>query len=96
MPVLETDVERRFCRWLVLHMFVPLKLNVKGRRGFPDRLIFGPGPTFYFIEFKRPGGTTSKLQDYRIKQLRRWGFNVYVCESFEEAVHAHNTQVGAA
>lgn len=47
-----------------------LKLEVKGRRGWPDRLCVLPGGVHMFIELKRPkGGVLSRQQQSRIDWL---------------------------
>jgi Holliday junction resolvase len=50
--------------------------------GWPDLCAVKDGTTIY-IEVKRPGGRTSKIQDYRIKQLREAGVKVYVTDSLD-------------
>lgn len=56
------------------------------RRGWPDRLVIGPGPVLFFIEFKRDADEDlRKLQIYIRNFLITLGFAVYVCRSAEEA-----------
>ncbi len=55
-----------------------LKLEVRGRRGWPDRICVVPGAMF-FVEVKRPvGGRLSELQKLRIRELERLGVKVFI------------------
>jgi len=87
MRRLETSIEESWVLWVKQHYpdWFVIKLKAIGMRGWPDRLIIGPGPTLYFIEFKRPGEKPRKLQDWLHDKLRRWGFNVWVCTTKKEA-----------
>jgi hypothetical protein len=49
--------------------------------GLPDRLIILPGGVIYFVEFKAPGQTPRKIQQYVITKLRNLGATVYVIDS---------------
>lgn len=63
-----------------------LKLTMLGRygiAGLPDRLFLGRGRVIFFIEMKKPGGKTSKIQDYMHQLLVGFGFNVYVVDDVE-------------
>lgn len=54
-----------------------------GFDGVPDRIILLPGGRIAFAELKAPGKKPRPLQERRIAQLRRLGFNVYVIDSIE-------------
>jgi len=59
--------------WYVIKL---IKTNVNG---IPDLVAFKKGHEPKFIEVKAKGGVTSKLQDFRIKELRdKYGLNVEV------------------
>lgn len=99
MKKLELPEERRFYAWIKKHTLLEiLKLNVRGRRGWPDRLLLGNGPLIIFFEFKRPDdtGTLSKLQEIVISELKKYGFKVYVVRSFEEAKEIATREIQAA
>jgi hypothetical protein len=63
-----------------------LKLNVKGRRGWPDRLITCEGGLAIFVEMKRPGEQPRALQSYVHQRLRKMGFTVKVYDEVELAL----------
>ena len=54
-----------------------IKLINTNKNGIPDLIALKPNKCV-FIEVKKPGGTTSKLQDFRISELKKLGFNVEV------------------
>lgn len=54
-----------------------LKLNVVGRRGWPDRIFLYKGNAL-FIELKRPGEKPTPIQEWVHEQLRKQGFTVMV------------------
>ena len=74
----EAVVENKTKRSLRLSGSFVLKLNVQGRRGFPDVLVIEPDGGMRFIEFKRKGGKLSKLQEVTIRELTRRGVRVDV------------------
>jgi Holliday junction resolvase len=54
-----------------------IKLIKTNRNGIPDVCCVKPNDVI-FIEVKKPGGKTSKLQDYRIKELNDKGIKAIV------------------
>ncbi len=87
MNKLESEIENPFADWVNNHLpyWIALKLNIEGRKGYPDRLLLGPLNDHFFIEFKRPGEDLEPLQKHIINELRKLGHTVYVCESTEDA-----------
>jgi hypothetical protein len=81
----ETDIENKFVTWATDHELMPVKLNLAGRRGMPDRMILGHQGKMIFIEFKRPGERARKLQLHNHKILAERGFKVFIVESFVDA-----------
>lgn len=80
MTVKESYTEATVCEYIeTFEDWYAVKLLK--RRGWPDRLILGPGPTVYFIEFKRVGKDAEKLQRFVHKLLRKLGLKVYVCKT---------------
>ncbi len=47
-----------------------LKLEVKGRRGWPDRLVILPQGEIYFVELKTMHGRLSRAQELRAIRLQ--------------------------
>ena len=61
-----------------------LKFISPGWSGAPDRLVLLPEGRLGFIEVKAPGKKPRPLQRARHKQLRHFGFRVYVIDSEEQ------------
>lgn len=80
----EAKVERASVRYARSTGWRPFKWASPGHRGVPDRVFFRKG-RFVAIEFKQPGGRTTKLQDRIIAQLQEEGFEAYVVDSIEDA-----------
>jgi hypothetical protein len=70
-------------RYAIAQGCLVLKLNVTGRRGWPDRMYLFHGRTL-FIEFKRAGEKLRKLQMYVHGQLSRHQFNVTVVDNYSD------------
>ena len=71
-------------RWI--NTYVDWRAIKLYRRGWPDRLIIGPGRTTFFIEFKRDADEDLRtLQKHVRKFLISLGYKVYVCRSTDEA-----------
>jgi hypothetical protein len=86
MRVLEKKVEQDTVDWWEGSCCgVQVKLNLHGRRGWPDRLFLDYGGRAVFIEFKRIDEDARELQTYIHKLLRKRGFEIYVCHTFESA-----------
>ena len=65
---IESSIERSVCKWAKDNGCLVIKQTSPNNRGVPDRLFLRDGKCL-FIEFKRPGGKVSALQDKWIKEL---------------------------
>lgn len=87
---LEQQVERAFIKRAREAGFLVVKMNVQGRRGWPDIMVEGKHGHWY-IEFKAPGryrnvmSGLSQHQKAIITQLRALGKKVLVTDSEDEA-----------
>lgn len=59
------------------------KWSSPSHRGVPDDIVFIYGE-IWFVEVKKPGGRTTKLQDLVMSQIREYTDNVCVLSSKEE------------
>lgn len=74
-------VEKPVLNWCSRQGVLHRKMNGLGFRGWPDRLFILDDGRCIWIEFKRPGGKTTPLQDAIHAKLRALGHEVHVCES---------------
>ena len=70
---------------------VAIKLNLRNRRDWPDRLFLGPGACVLFVEYKRWGEEPRKAQWRKIRLLRALGFEAEIDDRKEEAVERIRT-----
>jgi hypothetical protein len=95
----EDTIESTFCtklhKWAIKKCITLeiLKLNLHGRRGWPDRLIMWEGQHLVFIEFKRPGEEPRPLQAYVHNIIIRLGFKVLTYDNSEEALHGIKARI---
>ena len=78
----EQAIQRKLIKQLEADGYYVIKLTVTNKTGIPDLIALKPNEV-RFIEVKRPNGKVSKIQEYRIKELRSLGFvaEVYRGES---------------
>ena len=80
--MLEKQIERKLCDEVNKLNGMCLKQN--GIAGIPDRLVLLPNGKCAFVELKAPGEKPRKLQEIRMKQLRKLGFKTYVVDGVEQ------------
>lgn len=93
MKPLESALEKAVCNWADAHGILHTKLNLQGRRGWPDRAFWTLGGRPILLEFKRKGEMPTKLQLYVIKQLRKLNYVVEWFDNAEEAIAELNVWV---
>jgi hypothetical protein len=97
----ESSIEETFkkglLRWANGHSIELdiVKMNIQGRRGWPDRMILWEGGNKVFIEFKRPGEDARPLQEYVHEKLKRMGFKVRVYDNADAALEWVKAQIRA-
>lgn len=75
----EKYIERKLRQMVERHGGMCIKWVCPGWAGVPDRIILLPGGRVMFAETKRPkGGNVSRLQEWWIDRLRRYGFQAVV------------------
>jgi len=60
-----------------------IKLINTNKNGIPDLIAIPKDSDVEFYEVKRPKGKTSKLQEYRLKELRNHGIKVEIYKGIE-------------
>ena len=79
----ESYVERKLTTEAKKRGGLAVKFVSPGFDGVPDRLVLFPGGKVAFVELKAPGEKPRKLQQVRIKQLRKMGFMCFVVDGLE-------------
>jgi hypothetical protein len=78
----ESEIQNKVTEHATYAGLVPIRLNVAGRKGWPD-YGYGYMGRMCFIEFKKPGEKPTPLQEYVHGQLRLAQFEVYVIDDIE-------------
>lgn len=81
---LESELERKAVNYAKEQGILALKLNVKGRRGWPDRLYIYMGK-FEMVEYKRPGEKPVPIQEYVHRVLAAHKIAVHVIDNWMDA-----------
>ena len=81
----ESCIEKKVCDYAKTKGFLSYKLQGMHNKGLPDRLFLKNGNVF-FIEFKAPKKSPTKLQLYTIKLLQKNKFEVYVLDNVEKGI----------
>lgn len=76
----ETTFEQAWSSRAAKKGWLSIKNIQTNLNGWPDRMFLKKGMIF-FVEFKSKKGRLSKLQEYRINQIRKQGFHCFVIKS---------------
>jgi Holliday junction resolvase len=74
----EQQIQTRRIKELEEQGFYVIKLIKTNKNGIPDLVAIPPDSGVLFSEVKRPKGVVSKLQEYRMKELRAHGIETEV------------------
>ena len=55
-----------------------IKLIKTNKNGIPDIIAIPPNAPVLFSEVKTPKGRVSKIQEYRLKELKKYGFKTEI------------------
>ena len=80
--MLEKQIERKLIEEIKKRDGIALKQT--GMAGIPDRLVLLPSGRYAFVGLKAPGEKPRKLQELRMKQLKKLGFRTYVVDSIQK------------
>lgn len=69
----EKDLEKWFVEMIGLLGGECLKMEVRGRRGWPDRICIMPGGITAYVELKARNGRMSRAQEIKGALLREMG-----------------------
>ncbi len=85
MSIRESTIERTVCAWTKERGILVIKISGPSQKGVPDRLFLRGGKTA-FVEFKRPGGKTTALQDMWLARLSAEGFPAEAFDNVGNAI----------
>lgn len=74
----EQQIQAKRIKQLEVKGYYVLKLIKTNKNGIPDVLAIKKGANVLFSEIKTPKGKLSKLQEFRLKELRDNGFDTEV------------------
>lgn len=84
---IERDLEAAIPDLTRRYDYLVLKLNVKGRKGWPDRLFVGRNAAVFFVELKSKGEQPEPIQMHIHKILRERGMKVFVVDDYDTLVN---------
>ena len=86
MAELESKIQAGIIKRLEAQGYYVVKLGITNKPGIPDLLVLKNGKAS-FIEVKRPGEEPRPLQEYRIKELKKLGFECEVWQKDKRIKH---------
>ena len=63
---------------------IKYKNKKTNKNGIPDLVAIPPNTPVIFSEIKTPTGKTSAIQDYRLRELQKFGFKTEIYNGQEE------------
>jgi Holliday junction resolvase len=74
----EQQIQKKRINQLEAEGYYVLKLIKTNKNGIPDIVAIRPNADVIFSEVKTPKGKLSTLQEYRLKELDKYGFTTEV------------------
>ena len=74
----ESQIQSKKIKELEAQGYYVIKLVNTNKNGIPDLIAIPKNSDVLFIEVKGPNGKTSKLQDFRIEELKKHGVKVEI------------------
>tara|TARA_R100000951_G_scaffold52069_1_gene43823 strand:- start:6686 stop:6934 length:249 start_codon:yes stop_codon:yes gene_type:complete len=74
----EQQIQSKRIKQLESEGYYVLKLIKTNKNGIPDLIAIPPNCDVLFSEVKKPTGKLSKLQEYRLKELKKHGVKTEV------------------
>ena len=69
----EQQIQKKRIEELESQGYYVIKLVKTNKNGIPDLIAIPPNSDVLFSEVKKPNGKLSKLQEYRLKELKEYG-----------------------
>jgi len=74
----EQQIQKKRIDQLEAEGYYVIKLIKTNKNGIPDIVAIPPNTPVIFSEIKTQKGKTSKIQEYRIKELNKYGFRTEI------------------
>ena len=74
----EQQIQTKKIKELEGQGYYVIKLINTNKNGIPDLIAIPPNADVLFVEVKSPTGRTSKLQEFRMKELREHGLKTEI------------------
>jgi hypothetical protein len=71
--VTEQQIQSKRIKQLESEGYYVIKLVKTNKNGIPDLIAIPPSSGVIFSEVKTPSGRLSKLQEYRLEELKQYG-----------------------
>tara|TARA_R100000655_G_scaffold57705_1_gene96083 strand:- start:7984 stop:8241 length:258 start_codon:yes stop_codon:yes gene_type:complete len=81
----EQQIQAKKIKELESQGYYVIKLTTTNKNGIPDLIAIPPNSDVLFVEVKKPKGKLSKLQEYRIKELKKYGIKTEVYRGKEDS-----------
>lgn len=74
----EQQIQKKRIEELESQGYYVIKLIKTNKNGIPDLIAIPPKSNVIFSEVKKPEGKVSKLQEFRIKELKAYGIKTEI------------------
>lgn len=82
--MLEKTIERCIVKYAKEKGIISYKFASPANRSVPDRIFINEYGVIVFIEFKRPGKSLSKLQQFTYNKFKKRNCNIHIVDSIEQ------------
>ena len=86
----EQQIQTKKIKELEAQGYYVIKLINTNKNGIPDLLAIPPGSDVLFVEVKAPNGKLSKLQEFRIKEIKSYDIKVEVYKPRDTSTKANH------
>jgi hypothetical protein len=90
----ERKIERRMCDMIEQLGGLTYKFISPNAPGVPDRIVITPAGIVYFVELKTDSGRTTRIQEWRKKELEKCNAKVRVIQGWDAAKAFVNEVMG--
>lgn len=92
----EQQIQSKLIKELESKGYYVIKLISTNKNGIPDLIAIPRDSSVEFYEVKKPNGKVSKLQEYRLKELRAHGIKVEIYKGIESNDNAQVHKDGSS